>query len=140
MRARAWSTVAPATAGALVLVLAGAALVREAGMPSGPGQVVLVPLVGAAFVGVALGAGVPVTTRWLLLTTGAAWLAGAWSQPAAPAGDVPFLQRLLLGDSAMLSQWAASAGQSQDAPPAEGEAEPQLEQAVTPDKIQGPEP
>ena len=65
-----------------------------------------------------------------------AWLAGAWSQPAAPAGDVPFLQRLLLGDSAMLSQWAASAGQSQDAPPAEGEAEPQLEQAVTPDKIQ----
>lgn len=68
-----------------------------------------------------------------------AWLAGAWSQPTtAQTGDVPFLQRLLLGDSAMLSQWAASAGQAQDAdaPPAEAEAEPELEQAVTPDKIQ----
>ena len=67
-----------------------------------------------------------------------AWLAGAWSSPAAgETGDVPFLQRLLLGDSAMLSQWAASAGQAQDAgsSPAEAEAEPELE-AVTPDKIQ----
>lgn len=71
-----------------------------------------------------------------------AWLADSWAVPAAQLqggdGPLPFLQRLLLGDSAMLSQWAAAAThtpQGEDGAPAEAEAEPELE-AVTPDKIQ----
>ncbi len=72
-----------------------------------------------------------------------ALLTGSWG--AAPPfsaeekdGPVPFLYRLLLGESAMLAQWAAAAagdGEAEAVPPAEAEAEPKLE-AVTPDKIQ----
>lgn len=65
-------------AGLLVLALAGAALVREVRMPTGPGQVLLVPLVAAVLVAVAFGARVPATARWLLMSTAAAWLAGSW--------------------------------------------------------------
>lgn len=69
-------------------------------------------------------------------------LTGSWGEPmtlSAGEGDgpVPFFYRLLLGESAMLAQWAAAAsGEGEtETPPAEAEAEPELE-AVTPDKIQ----
>lgn len=63
------------------------------------------------------------------------WPAAAWGTSTAEGeGPVPFLQRLLLGESALLAQWAAAAGET-PAAPTEAEPEPELE-AVTPDKIQ----
>lgn len=63
--------------------------------------------------------------------------AAVLSAQTAPADEpVPLLQRLLLGESALLSQWAAGAP-PQAIPAAEddGENEPELE-AVTPEQIQ----
>lgn len=87
----------------------------------------------------AVTAGLPQPLGWL------GGLGGIQTAMAAqaPAGDgpVPFWQRLLLGDSALLAQWAAeSAGQAQgekpeETAPEEAEEEQNL-QAVTPDKIQ----
>lgn len=62
----------------------------------------------------------------------------ALSQTTAADEPVPLLQRLLLGESALLAQWAAdTAAPPQEIPDAEddGEAEPELE-AVTPEQIQ----
>lgn len=51
---------------------------------------------------------------------------------------VPFLQRLLLGESALLAQWAADAGREakpEETSPEEADEEQNLE-AVTPDKVE----
>jgi len=51
---------------------------------------------------------------------------------------VPFLQRLLLGESSLLAQWAAGAGQEakpEETSPEEADEEQNLE-AVTPDKVE----
>lgn len=73
-------------------------------------------------------AGLPPLPDWPV----AAW--GTSTKPAEVEGPVPFFQRLLLGESALLAQWAAAAGET-PAAPTEAEPEPELE-AVTPDKIQ----
>lgn len=69
----------------------------------------------------------------------AAWCLVPTAQAAGqtPSG-LPLLQRLLLGDSALLAQWAADAGQPakpEETRPEEMEEEQDLA-AVTPDKIQ----
>lgn len=72
------------------------------------------------------------------------WLGNLAAIPTAsaaqetPSSDepVPLLQRLLLGDSALLAQWASGAGDTApQAHPEEGEAEAELQQ-VSPDQIQ----
>lgn len=79
------------------------------------------------------------------LPHGLEWLGGgakaALSAPAARGDPVPWWQRVLLGESALVSQWASGTGpllslsQKPAASPEEASEEQDLE-AVTPDKIQ----
>lgn len=70
-------------------------------------------------------------------------LGGQWV-PTATAGEtqqedrpVPFLQRLLLGESALFAQWADGRGGGEELSPEEAdEAQEQNLEAVTPDNIQ----
>ena len=91
----------------------------------------LLALTGVAMA--AVNAGVPLD--WLG-NLAAIPTASAAQETPSPDEPVPLLQRLLLGDSALLAQWASGAGDTApQAHPEEGEAEAELQQ-VSPDQIQ----
>ncbi len=95
------------------------------------GTACLLALTGVAMAAVNAG----VTLDWLG-NLAAIPTASAAQETPSPDEPVPLLQRLLLGDSALLAQWASGAGDTApQAHPEEGEAEAELQQ-VSPDQIQ----
>ena len=83
----------------------------------------LLALTGVAMA--AVNAGVPLD--WLG-NLAAIPTASAAQETPSPDEPVPLLQRLLLGDSALLAQWASGAGDTApQAHPEEGEAEAELQ-------------